>query len=185
MVALVTRALFRKKHIKDQILPVIMLHQANDDDRLRRFDLVFRTLLVVATISLSAGLSFFKDIISPYAFFYAVVPFILAICVWSFSVLHDGPSESIFKIMAWWTLMCSFILLISRLALSFSFFLPPMVTTASVVGALVLTRPFVTYFRGLDDDGLRWTMKILRLIVVGIFVADLISLVVFLIRFYI
>jgi hypothetical protein len=152
------------------------------DVRLHRFDLVFRTLLVIASISLSAGLSLYKDVLSPLAFLYSVVPLVLAVVFWSSATFHGGSHECIFKTVAWWTLMLAFVLLVFRLVFSFSYFLPPFVTTISVLLAWVLSRFLIHYFHGPDDVQLRRTMEFFMWAILVTLVVEMIVLAISLMR---
>lgn len=150
----------------------------SENDLLRRFDVVFRTILVVATITISAALAFYKEILPSYAFLYSIVFFAAAISIWAYSTFRGGTGECVLKIVAWWTLMSAFTLQIARLAFS-SFYLPPLVTTVAVSVALMLTWPLFRYFRcTMLNAQERYVKKGLKIGLLVIFLAEVIGLII-------
>jgi hypothetical protein len=151
-----------------------------EDDLLKRFDVVFRTVLVVTSVTISVAIAFYKEILPSYAFFYSIIPFLAAISIWAYSTLSGGTRECKRKISAWWTLMTAFTLLLARLIFS-SFFLLPFVSTICLLVALMLTWPLFTYFRRVMPDGDELQLKIvLMVILLGVFIVDVISLIILL-----
>jgi hypothetical protein len=152
-----------------------------EDELLKRFDVVFRTILVVAGIAISATIAFYKEILPPFAFVYSIGFFLAAISIWAISTLKGGTIEYSVKILAWWTLMTAFTLLVARLIFS-NFLLPPFVTTLALATSLIFTWPLFSYFRGVISDDLEHTIKkIFKVALLAVFVADIISLIIVLI----
>ena len=152
-----------------------------EDELLKRFDVVFRTILVVASITISVAMAFYKEILPSYAFFYSIGFFLAAISIWAYSTLSGGTRECALKIFAWWTLMTAFTLLLARLIFS-SFFLPLFVSTVCLSVALMLTWPLFTYFRRVIPDGQeRHMKKILKVVPLGVFGVEFIYFIIILI----
>lgn len=144
----------------------------SENDRLQRFDVVFRTILVLASITLSATFAFYRDVLPWYAFLYSIGFFSGAIVFWSYSTMRGGSGEYVLKVVAWWTLMSAFTLLVARLILS-SFILPPFVTTISICLSCLFTCPIASYFRNLMlPSEIRALKKALILAILAVFLAD-------------
>lgn len=84
------------------------------DDLLRRFDVVFRTVLVIASITISVFITFYKEVMPSYAIIYSIIFFMVPIVIWAFLTLQGGAEECELKILAWWILMSAFVLLFVR-----------------------------------------------------------------------
>jgi hypothetical protein len=145
---------------------------AEKSDHLRRFDDVFKTLLVIASILLSGALAFYKELL-PSAFFSAIIiSFALSICTWVIGTFSDGVDEGIFKIVAWWALMTSFAATLARLIFySTPLSLPRFGTTAIAVVSFLLSYPMFGYFRNLSRPRDLKILKILLIIASALVVA--------------
>ncbi len=123
--------------------------QKDMEDRLRRFDITFRTLLVIMSIFFSGSLAFYMDVLDPFAFAYSAVFFSGSIVCWAFAMLLGGHSEIPLKIISWLALMTSLALFVERLVFR-SFILPQWGNFAGFLVGTLLTWKMVDYFH----DGL-------------------------------
>jgi hypothetical protein len=145
---------------------------AEKSDRLRRFDDVFRTLLVIVSILLSGALAFYKEFL-PSDFFFLVImlTFTVSICTWVIGTFFDGVEEGIFKILAWYSLMAAFAITLARLIFYSTLSFPRFVLTAVAVVSFLLSYPMFGYLRNLTHPRDLKIMKILLIIVSALFVA--------------
>lgn len=139
-------------------------------DRLRRFDDVFRTLLVIASILISGTLAFFKDLVPSYYFLSMMIVFVLSICSWTIGTLKGTVDEYIFKLFSWWSLMLAFSISLARFAFYSNPSPPKFVLTGSVVVTAILSYPMFAYFKNLTNPQDAKILKTLILVVMGLFV---------------
>jgi len=114
--------------------------------RTERFDEAFKMLLIIATITFSGALAFYKEIIELRFFSYSIGVFVIAIIIWLFSTLYGEKYEYLLKTGAWWLLMFAFGTVFARLYFTV-FLLPPLVVSLVVLLSLVLTLPMLTYLK--------------------------------------
>ena len=122
---------------------------AEKSDHLRRFDDVFKTLLVIASILLSGALAYYKEALASVFFSSIISSFAISICFWVFGTFFDGVTEGIFKILAWWALMLAFVATLARLIFYSTPSLPRFVDIAIMVVSFLLSYPMFGYFRNL------------------------------------
>jgi hypothetical protein len=134
---------------------------AERSDRLRRFDDVFRTLLVIASIFVSGALAFYKELLSSDILSVLMFLFVLSICGWAVGTLWGGVEEISLKIGAWWCLMVAFVFSLSRLMFYTTLSVPKFVLTTDAVISFLLWYPITTYFRDMLS---RRDLKLLRIL---------------------
>lgn len=84
-------------------------------DRTRRFDDTFKILLTIYTVSFSASLALFRDLMGSEFFFLTIAILVITIGLWAIFNLGGGNYEYVGKIIAWYFLMIAFGLFFLRL----------------------------------------------------------------------
>ena len=114
--------------------------------RVERFDEAFKMLLIVMTLTLSANIGLYKEIMEPKSFSYTIWIFAITIVIWAYSTLSGGKDEYVLKALAWYFLMLAFGVFFARLRFTV-FLLPPLVVSLIVLVGLALTLPILWYLK--------------------------------------
>ena len=71
------------------------------NDRKRRFDETFRTLLIIVTLTTTLSFNLYRDSLGDAFFLDTFLFFIVSVIIWGFSNLADGTYEYVLKLLAW------------------------------------------------------------------------------------
>lgn len=145
-------------------------------DSLRRFDEVFRTLLVIGSVLISGQIAFSKGLLPLDIFAYNINAFVLTISAWSIGTLVGRDVEVVFKIVAWYFLMLTLLGTIGRLILYSTYILPNGSLVLISIGGFLLSYPMLNYLGDLVSSRAKRNLRIVIVAVTIIFIiADVIS----------
>jgi len=145
---------------------------AKKKNRAERFDDAFKMLLIVMSITYSASIAFFREVMEPKFFSYSGGFFVLTIVLWTFATLYDGDVGCILKILAWYFLMMGYGTIYARLQYNV-FLLPALVISIITLVALALTLPIIMYLKkNIPEKDYRLLMKGFPLITLLFIILD-------------
>lgn len=127
--------------------------------RTERFDEAFKMLLIVITVIFAFSRTFFEETMELKFFSYSVGVLFFVIVVWTFSTLYGGKPEYFGKIVAWYFLMLTFGITVSRLYFTV-FILPPLAVSVITIVCLGLTLPALEYLKNtFNEDEYKFLRK--------------------------
>ena len=108
------------------------------NDKKRRFDESFKTILLVVTVTISLTLGLFRNALGIKFFLDTFFPFVFSLFIWVASNICDGPFEYLIKLIAWHILIYDIVVSFARISLG-QLTLPPSLGCIIIFATLIPT----------------------------------------------
>jgi hypothetical protein len=117
-----------------------------NNERSKRFDDVYKMLLLIESVLISSSFAFFKDVM-PWEFFnFTILSYIFSIILWCIPHLYATSSEYVFKIIGWYFTVQITLVTFARLCL-LVYVLPQIYTISVLTLSFCFSFPMIYYLK--------------------------------------